>query len=139
MKRKSFSWCRDSSLCCASFRMTGLRFLHTDYKFARYKNILSFWAKEWSEKSFSWCRDSSLCYASSEWHGYSLNIQITNLLERKCSVWIPAEWHKRCVYFVQIKDLYINIFLDVEIFHLAALRSEWQGYVFIILIINPRH
>ena len=28
------------------------------------KNILSFWAEEWSEKSVSWCRDSSLCCAS---------------------------------------------------------------------------
>ena len=32
-----------------------------------------------------------------------------------------------------------NLFLHVEILHFAALRSEWQGYVFNIRIINHRH
>ena len=133
VKLKYFALWRDSSLRCASFRMTGLCFyswleicfngriifemqrfffLNCFFKWAKLAIFIRYEAMWWRMK------DEGCGVKSMSREGVS------------CELWVMSYELWVVSYECGVKLWSWNILLYEEILHCAVLRSEWQGYVF---------
>ena len=120
VKLKYFAFWRDSSLCCASFRMTRFCFLLTI-------RILNYF---WNAKIiyysyvFKEAKLAKFIRYVALWKLYIFYHKVLGDVVKWWRFW--GLWETLEI----VKTWSWNIILFEKILHYAALRSEWEGYVF---------
>ena len=120
VKLKYFSLWRDSSLCCASFRMTRFCFLLT------IRNLNYFWNAKifYYSYIFKGAKLAKFIRFEAGWKLYIFYHKVLGDVVKWWRFW----WLWGTLEIVKMWSW--NIFLYEKILHYAALRSEWHGSVF---------
>ena len=129
VKLKYFSLWRDSSLCCASFRMTRFCFLLTIRNLNYFWNAKIFFILIMFLRKQSWRNSFALKRMEID-AGYEVRVTRCEYFYHKVHG-VMVKWWRFWGHWGTLEIVKMwswNILLFEEILHYAVLRSEWQSF-----------